>query len=97
MDLDVELKVNNDSERQTEDMVLNAKMKMWLWTPKWRCDFERQNEDAALKANWKKGMMAMNAALKTNNGSKRQNETTALNAKLKKQLWMLKWKCGSKR
>ena len=30
--------------------------------------------------------MAMNAALKTNNGSKRQNETTALNAKLKKQL-----------
>ena len=30
MDLDVELKANNDSERQTEDMVLNAKMKMWL-------------------------------------------------------------------
>ena len=30
MDLDVELKANNDSERQAEDMVLNAKMKMWL-------------------------------------------------------------------
>ena len=42
MDLDVELKANNDSERQAEDMVLNAKMKMWLWTPKWRCGSERQ-------------------------------------------------------
>ena len=31
--------------------------------------------------NRKKGMMAMNAGLQTNNGSKRQNEATALKAK----------------
>ena len=53
MDLDVELKVNNDSERQTEDMVLNAKMKMWLWTPKWNNGSKCQTEKVALNAEMK--------------------------------------------
>ena len=42
------------SERQTEDAALNAKIKMWLWTPnkktmiwmsKWKCGSERQKEN----------------------------------------------------
>ena len=35
-------------------------------------------------------MMVMNVELETNNDSKRQNETTALNAKLKKRPYMQK-------
>ena len=33
MTLDIELKTNNDSVRQTKDSALNAKMTMRLWTP----------------------------------------------------------------
>ena len=37
--------------------------------------------------NWKDGMMATNVELETNNDSEHQNETIALNVKLKKWLW----------
>ena len=46
--MNAELKMNNDSERQKENvMALDVKMKMRLWTPTVRCGFERQTEYAA--------------------------------------------------
>ena len=63
-------------------MALNAKMKeriwmsnrkkMWLWTLKWECGSERQNEDE--QRLWMPNKKC---------GSKRQNEVVALNAKQK--------------
>ena len=40
-----------------------------------------------LKVKWKKDMMALNAELKINNGSKRQTKDMTLNTKLQIQLW----------
>ena len=39
-----------------------------------------------LKVKWKKDMMALNAELKINNGSKRQTKDMTLNTKLQIQL-----------
>ena len=69
----------------------------WLWTSKWKCDFERQTED-----------MALNAKIRRNGGSEHQTknsnyecwtEITALNAKMKMRLWTPKLRrdSGSKR
>lgn len=58
MNLDVEQKANNGSERQTEDVTPNAKQKngQLLWTPNGKLNdgSERQSETTALnpKVNW---------------------------------------------
>ena len=75
---------HDDFECRTEDVASNAKLKVWLWTPNWKCGSERQTEDMALNAERKKYMMAQNAKPKTNNGSESQNENEALNAKSKR-------------
>ena len=98
------LKANDNSERQDEDMALNAKRKRWskcrtrgkqrLWTPNWRYSFERQDEKVALYAKQK-----------MNNDSGCYNEHVALNTKrkmindsecqTKKVIALIsKWKCG---
>ena len=60
------------SERQTEDVALNTKLKTRLWTPRWQRDSERQDDDTTLNvrmymwlwmSSWK-GMMALNAQTK---------------------------------
>ena len=83
-------KLNNGSKCQNEDAALNAKtknimapnakLKIRLWKPNWKCDSERQTEDVALNAKLKMQLwasywtMALNVELKTNNDSERQIE-----------------------
>ena len=79
--------MNNDSECWIEDMTLNAKQKIRLWTPRWRCDFEwRMKERLDDSECWTKKindgserrtencMMALNAELEINDGSEHQIE-----------------------
>ena len=72
MNLNVKLKTNNSFEHQTKDTTLNAKLKIWLWMPNWRCDSECQIED----------VMALNTELETNNGFEHQTKDTTLNTKM---------------
>ena len=71
------LRIDDGSEcRNWESMMdLNAetekrwchqmpKMKIRIWTPNWRCGFERQSEDAALNTNRKINMTTLNVELK---------------------------------
>ena len=64
---------HDDFECRTEDVASNAKLKVWLWTPNWKCGSERQTEDMAMKAEQKKS-----------NGFERQDEDITLNAKWKR-------------
>ena len=47
-----------------EDGGIECQAGQWLWMPKWRHDFECQNEDMTLNAKLKK-MVALNSKLKT--------------------------------
>ena len=78
---------NYGSERQTETMALNAKLKKRLWTLNGR-------RMMALNAKTKLGLWTPKwrtndgSERQTGNyGSERQTETMTLNAKLKKRLW----------
>ena len=86
-----ELRSDDGFERYNwkQTMALNAKLKMWLWTPNWRCDmmtlkaelemnndFEHQTEDVALNAKLKMW----------HDDSKWWTKTMALNAKLNMRL-----------
>ena len=103
MALNAKLKMNNDSRCRIENVALNTELKVWLWMPKWKCDFEHQTENVALNAKLKwtmtlnaKRKMALVIKLKTNNGSEIQNKDVALNTKMKIWLWNPNWKCDSK-
>ena len=52
-------------------------------TPNWRCGSECQNENVTLNVKQKRYVMALNVELRTNDGSERQTEEAALNAKMK--------------
>ena len=103
MTLKAELEMNDSFEHQTEDVALNAKLNMRLWTPELKSDgsSERQNWETmmALNGENKKWWWLWTSKLRNDDGSKHLNwkQTMALNAKLKKVVaLMLKWKCGSK-
>ena len=76
MTLKVELEMNDSSERQTEDVALNAKLKMW------HDDFEWWIKTMALNA--KLNMQLWTPKLKSDGGSERWNweMMVALKAKI---------------
>ena len=95
MELNAKLRMNNDSERQTEnDFRYRTKDKQRLWMPNWRYDSEHQDDNVALNAEQKKQgsggrneNVALNAKRKMNNDSERQTKKVVA--------LMSKWKCTS--
>ena len=77
MALSSKLKTNNGSEHQSKTTTLNAKVKLWLWTPngKWTMalNVKLRRDSGYERPNEKRG-------------SVRQMEEVALNAKPKKWL-----------
>ena len=80
--VNVKLRSDDDSERRTkkqgsgcrnENVALNAKIKMWLWTLNRRYDSECQGNDGALHAELKAWLWMLN-----------RKERVALNAKLER-------------
>ena len=76
------LNVNDGPERQTENMALNVKLEMRLWTPNRKHGSERRNRDVTLNAKSKHGS---EHRTEKNEGSEHRNwELTYLNVKLRR-------------
>ena len=90
------------SECQNEDVALNAKMKMWLWTPNrkkmwlWTPNETKHGSERRTEGEWWlwtlnwRQVVALNAKTKISNDFECRNKDVALNAKWNKTwLWTL--------
>ena len=80
----------NDSERQKEEI-------WWLKMSEWVCTTALKVKNKERCWHWMlswRNVMALNAKLEANNGSKRRNEDAALNTELKEiwWIWMPNWR-----
>ena len=87
MVIDVELRTNDGFGHQTEVTTLNAKIRIRLWTSKWKRNSERQTEkrhdSSECRTKDKRRLWTPNWRC----GSECQNENMTLNVKMKMWLW----------